>query len=105
MMKTRSDDGMSDLHILTPSRGYHGLVIELKKDGVVVYKKDGTLRKSPYTRRFKDGRIKRGDHLAEQAAYLQRMNDMGYFARFSIGFDNFKKLVDWYFENEQTSLF
>jgi hypothetical protein len=104
MMHMRSDEGMSDLHIFTPSRGFHGLIIEIKQEGVVVYKKDGTLRKSGYKRRMKNGQIKIGDHLQEQAAYLLKMNSLGWVGRFGIGYDKCKILIDWYFENEQSTL-
>ena len=108
MMKMRSDDAMSDINILTPSRGYHGLIIELKEEGVVIYKKDGTLRKSTYRRKYYRNNklfIKTGDHIAEQAAYLEKMNKKGYLGRFAIGYDKAKALIDWYFMNEQTTLF
>lgn len=101
MYAMRSDDGQPDISIDYPSRGYHGLRLELKKEGTVIYNQDGTLRKAPYTRKYKkSGRlfIKRGDHLAEQAALLQKYNDNGYFARFAIGETHFKKLVRWYLE-------
>lgn len=104
MIAMRSDDGQPDISIDYPSRGYHGLRIELKKDGTVIYNKDGTLRKQTYTRKYKrNGRfyIKKGDHLAEQAALLQKYNDLGYLARFAVGFDNAIKLIDWYMERPQ----
>lgn len=109
MGSLRSDSGQPDISIDFPSRGYHGLRIELKKEGTVLYKKDGTLRKQPYTRTYRRNGanyIKRGDHLAEQAALLQKYNDQGYFARFAIGEEHFKKLVNWYMDRpEQTELF
>lgn len=105
MVKMRSDDGQPDISIDYPSREYHGLRLELKKEGTAIYTKEGQLRKYPYTRRYRNGTIKRGDHLAEQAALLQRYNEMGYFARFVIGFDHAKAMIDWYFENEQQELF
>lgn len=109
MMALRSDDGQPDLSIDFPSRGYHGLRIELKKEGTVIYGKNGKLRKHPYIRRYrKRGQvfIKRGDHLAEQAAMLKRYNDQDYFARFAVGYDKAIQLIDWYFDRPQnTSIF
>jgi hypothetical protein len=110
MMSMRSDDGQPDISIDFPSRGYHGLRVELKKEGVAIYKKDGkTLRKDPYTRRYvRNGKqfIKRGDHLAEQAAMLQKYCKQGYLGRFCVGFDKFCQLLDWYMEKpENQSLF
>lgn len=105
MMKLRSDDGQPDISVDEPKRGYHGLRIELKAEGTVIYKKDGkTLRKQPYTRKYRlNGRlfIKRGDHLAEQAAMLQKYNRKGYFARFCIGYDKAVRLIDWFMERPQ----
>lgn len=110
MRAMRSDDGAPDIAIDYPSRGYHGLRIELKAEGTVIYKKDGkTLRKAPYTRKYaKNGKlfIKRGDHLAEQAAMLRKYNEQGYLGRFCVGFDKAKTLIDWYMERpENSSLF
>jgi hypothetical protein len=61
---------------------YTGLFIELKAEGVTLYKKDGTLRKD--------------EHLEEQAAMLQRLRDRGYKAEFAIGFAEARKLIDEY---------
>jgi hypothetical protein len=104
MMTMRSEDGQPDISIDYPSRGYHGLRIELKKEGTVLYKKDGTLRSQKYTRRLKNGMIKRGDHLKDQAATLEKYNKLGYLGRFAIGYESAKKLVDWYMCNEQAEL-
>lgn len=98
-------DRIPDLIIDFPSRGYHGARFEVKPEGTVIYNKDGTLRKQSYVRRFKNGTIKRGDHLAEQAATLQKYNDQGYFARFIIGYDDGVRKIDYYFANENASLF
>jgi hypothetical protein len=104
MMASRSDDGIPDFHIDYASRGYHGARFELKKEGTKVYKKDGiTLRKQPYTRKYKRyGKwfIKRGDHLAEQAATLKKYRRNGYCGMFVIGFEDFKKKADWYMDKK-----
>ncbi len=107
MMKMRSHDGQPDISLDYPSRDYHGLRIELKAEGTKIYKKDGTtLRKQPYVRRYRNGTVKRGDHLAEQADTLMKYNRLGYCARFGIGYDATIKLVRWYMdEPEQGSLF
>lgn len=96
-----------DIIIDYPSRGYNGARFEHKKEGTVIYKKDGkTLRKQPYTHRFKNGTIKRGDHLQEQADSLTRLNKAGYYARFTVGLEELKKHFLWYMEvPEQQELF
>lgn len=118
MMKMRSDGGQPDISIDFPvtrvlasgkTVTYHGLRIEFKPTGSVIYKKDGkTLRKQPYTRKYRrNGKIwiKKGDHLAEQAAMLEKYNSMGYLGRFTIGLEAFIKLVTWYMGDEQQTLF
>lgn len=106
MMTMRSEDGQPDISLDFPSRGFHGLRLELKAEGTVVFKKDGTLRKASYTRRFANGTIKRGDHLAEQWATIQKYRELGYYADFIIGFDEAIKIVDWYMcRPENASLF
>lgn len=104
MMAMRSHDGQPDISIDFASRGYHGLRIELKKEGTIIYKKDGSLRKQSYTRRYwKRGKliIKRGDHLQEQEYMLKKYNDGGYFARFCIGEAKAIQLINWYMEKKQ----
>jgi hypothetical protein len=98
MMKMRSEDGQPDISFDYPSRGYHGLRIELKKDGTVIYKREGSLRKQGYSRRLKNGMIKKGDHLAEQVATLNKYNKLGYLGRFAIGYESAIRLIDWYME-------
>lgn len=119
MMAMRSDDGQPDISIDQAvdrvmkngeTKHFHGLRIELKADGVKIYKRDGkTLRKSPYTRTYiRRGKkfIKSGDHLAEQAAMLQKYNREGYLGRFCVGYDIAIKLIDWYMgKPENGSLF
>ena len=108
MATMRSHDGQPDISIDYAAHGYHGLRIELKAEGTVLYKRDGTLRKQPYKREYKrNGQlfIKRGDHLQEQADMLKRYMDAGYLGRFCVGETDFKRMVNWYMGRpEQTSL-
>ena len=71
-----------DLFLAEPKGKYAGLMIELKKEGVRVYKKDGTL--------VSDG------HIREQYDMLHDLRRKGYAAEFGIGFDATKKLLDDY---------
>jgi hypothetical protein len=66
-----------DLFIYKPSRGYSGLALEIKRENNVIYLKRG-LRK---------GLLTSDPHIQEQALMLRELNDLGYFARFGIGFD------------------
>lgn len=76
--------GYPDLFIAYPNNGYHGLFLELKRDGVVIYKKDGSMRKN--------------EHLEEQESYMKRLRELGYKADFAVGFDDAKNKIDKYIE-------
>lgn len=71
-----------DLFIAEPRNGHAGLFLELKREGVTVYKKDGTLRAD--------------EHLTEQAAVIEKLRSAGYAADFAVGFDQAKHLIDQY---------
>lgn len=60
---------------------YHGLMIELKKEGTRLRKRNGDWA---------------SDHIAEQAAVLERLEDAGYRAVFAVGFDEARKIIDEY---------
>lgn len=88
-----------DIIIDHASRGYHGARFEHKKEGTKIYCKDGvTLRKQPYTHRYRNGTIKRGDHLQEQADSLIRLNKKGFYSRFTVGLDELKRHFLWYMD-------
>lgn len=74
-----------DIFIAEPNNGKYGLFIELKKDGVRLRKKDGTWA-SP--------------HIEEQAEVLERLNFRGYAAKFAVGFDDAKAIIDDYLEGK-----
>lgn len=72
-----------DLWIAEPASGYHGLYIELKKEGKSPYKKDGvTLRKD--------------EHIEEQAAYIADLLARGYYATFAVGFVETITVIETY---------
>jgi hypothetical protein len=91
----QSTNGFPDLVIYQPSRGYHALMIELKKDGTTIYQKIGKNK----------GKLVANPHIRNQAQVLQNLHDLGYCARFGVGYDHTVKLIDWYFCNENTELF
>lgn len=95
--KFRSSNGFPDIVIYKASRKilftplspvggeikkYHGLFIELKRKGEKIYKKDGVTPKN--------------EHVSEQIDMLNKLQMEGYYACFCIGFDEAKKLIDWY---------
>lgn len=69
-----------DLIIFEPNKYYRGLFIELKVESP--FKKDGTLKKNA--------------HLEAQQKSINDLNDKGYFALFSWGFDMTKRFIDDY---------
>lgn len=83
--------GWSDLFIPYPSRGYHGLFIELKKEGVSIYKKIGPEK----------GQMVADPQIRAEAEFIERMNKLGYLARFGIGYDKIVKIIDWYMERPE----
>lgn len=92
--RLQSSAGFPDITIFEPSHVMYGeyplLAIELKAEGVELYKKDGTLRANP--------------HIEEQAEMLQKLRDRGYKAEFAVGFDQARNLIDQYLRGG-TSLF
>jgi hypothetical protein len=85
--RLQSSRSWPDLFIYSAQRGYHGLALELKKDGTRIYLTTGPRK----------GKLSSDLHIQEQAAMLQQLNDEGYFARFAVGFDKTQKIIDWYF--------
>lgn len=74
--------GYPDLFIAEPSGAYHGLYLEIKKDGVRIFKQDGTLVSD--------------EHIREQFDMLEQLRRRGYAANFACGFDEAKALIDRY---------
>jgi hypothetical protein len=79
--KLQCGRGWPDLFIAHPSKGFHGLFIELK--ATEIYLKDGkTLRSN--------------EHLKEQNEVLWQLTRHGYKAVFGVGFDQTRKIIDEY---------
>lgn len=85
-----------DLQLAKPVGQYHGLFVELKKDGVKLLR-DKDARKilaDDYKLRLA------GDwwdlHTEEQAHMLERLREDGYAATFAVGLDDFMQVVDTY---------
>jgi hypothetical protein len=80
--RCRSSRGLPDIWIVEPRKGYAGCFLELKKDDVKIYKKNGELRNEK--------------HLQEQEEISYRLKQKGYFCEFAVGYDEAVKIVDWY---------
>jgi hypothetical protein len=82
--KMRSSRGLPDIMILEPKGEgefrYCGLMIELKSE------KAGN----------KNGTVKQTDHTREQQEILTRLEKKGYMAKFAIGFEEAKNIIDFY---------
>lgn len=63
-------------------RIYHGLFLELKREGTRILKKNGTLVSD--------------QHIREQHDLLVELEECGYMARFAVGFDQAKQIIDEY---------
>lgn len=87
----QSNSGHPDITVFQPSRGYHGALWELKTETASLY--------------LKDGRLSTQDHIQNQAARIQELNKLGYYANFAQGLDDFIKQYCWYMKIENTSLF
>lgn len=83
--------GWSDLFIPYPSRGYHGLFLELKKEGTTIYKKIGPEK----------GQMVADQQIRAEAEFIERMNKLGYLARFAVGYDKATEIIDWYMERPE----
>ncbi|MCL2095078.1 hypothetical protein FWH13_03070 [Candidatus Saccharibacteria bacterium] len=60
---------------------FHGLFIELKREGERLKKRNGEWAT---------------EHITEQAKTLDNLRDNGYMAEFAVGFDEAKKIIDEY---------
>jgi hypothetical protein len=79
--RLKSHRGIPDIIILAPRKGYHGLMIELKKTGTKIKKKNGE---------WKD------DHIQEQAYVLGKLERDGYLSGFCIGYEDAIQTIDNY---------
>jgi hypothetical protein len=77
----RSTHAQLDLIILEPKGNYNGLIIELKREGERVFKKDGSMA---------------SEHLKEQNESIILLMSKGYSACFAIGFEAAKSIIDRY---------
>ena len=84
--------GWPDMVIAEPDGKYHGLYVELKKDGE--YPLAGPRAKNRFL--SIDGKEYKTEHIKEQADVIYKLNQKGYKAEFAVGFEEAKKLIDDY---------
>ncbi len=81
--KKLNDRAWPDITIAEPRGKYHGLYIELKKEGTKLYLKDGVTMVA-------------NAHYREQEAVLAGLQAKGYRAEFGIGFLETRIIIDKY---------
>lgn len=86
-------DGHPDTQLYLPrkdkaGRVYHGLFIEFKRTGITILTK-------------KTKSVKKNKHIESQNAYLNKLNDLGYFAVFGLGFERTKEIIINYIKLEE----
>lgn len=75
--------GYPDLFIAEARGEYHGLYLEIKKEG-----------ESPYLK--KGGGLRQNEHILEQAHVLSRLRKRGYKAEFAVGFAECFDMIEAY---------
>lgn len=80
--------GWPDLFIAEPNKKYHGLFIELKAEGVKIYKKDGTPRSDK--------------HIQEQLQVMRGLAAKGYACSFACGISDAIRVIDDYMGDTDT---
>ena len=86
--RLQSSRAFPDLQILEARGNYHSLFIEIKREGATVYLKNGELSSNP--------------HIQEQAEMLRRLNALGYYATFAIGFKECRQTIIDYMNMRKT---
>jgi len=80
--KIRSCNGFPDFIMYYKKKDFVGLMLELKSEGTVIYKRDGKLRKD--------------SHLQEQNRVHELLREQGWWVAFVIGLQDAIDLVDHY---------
>ena len=83
----KSHRGYPDLFIAQPIGQWSGLYLELKREGVIVRLQNGSLTKNP--------------HIQEQWDVITKLRLKGYCANFAVGFDEARRIIDWYLGGAQ----
>lgn len=100
----QSGRSFPDLFVYAPrvhgTKHYCGLAVELKRLGTVIY----------ITRGSRKGELVADPHIREQHFMLEELNRLGYCARFGIGFEHARHIIDAYLrpgfkEPDNTELF
>lgn len=71
--------GVADTFLAKPVAPFHGLFIEIKKDGYKMTKSDT-------------------NHVQKQVNFLWKMSQQGYSAHLVVGFEQFQKVINYYLQ-------
>lgn len=82
MKSMQSARGWADIFIAEPRGMYHGAFIELKSNKARLY--------------LKSGKLSTDAHIQEQAEFLQRMTDKGFYSNFAQGYEDAIHQIDGY---------
>lgn len=77
----RCKRSLPDFWVMLPKGGYHALIVEIKREGITLKKKNGEWKE---------------EHFKEQQEMIDRLNELNYHASFKFGFDQIKAHIDWY---------
>lgn len=80
--KLQSGRSFPDIFIYEARKGYHGLGLELKREGTIIWKRDGTLTANA--------------HIREQMLLIGELAMRGYCAQMVAGFEAAKRALDHY---------
>jgi hypothetical protein len=85
--RMQSSDAYPDIFIAEPRSGFNGLFIELKRTPSAVHKKNGDIRAN--------------QHIQKQYEMLKRLQEKGYKALFTFGYQNTIAVIDEYLQGDR----
>lgn len=85
-----------DLFIAEPRGTYHGLFLEIKKEGTKIKRDKDAKRPLKGESHIRKAGDYFDQHIQEQGEVLERLKQKGYFATFAIGFDHAREIIYQY---------
>ncbi len=87
--KMRSTNGYPDIVIYEARGVYFGLFVELKDEGVKIFKRNGSCSTK---------------HIEQQMDVINRLVRIGYYAYMAAGWDDTINMIDWYMKQPKTQV-
>jgi hypothetical protein len=91
----RSSRALPDMLILHPTSKYHGLCLELKKEGTCIIVSVGDQK----------GQLTADKHIREQYDILLNLRKKGYYAEFAVGADQAIEIIRKYMAGEELPIY